>query len=183
MKLSINLASRRHLNQRAIRLVLGCLIGGLALVLVFQGNIYLRDRQQMLEYRARLAELQEQLRGKLPQRLTPADFADQRLAYERAETLLERDAFRWTALFDQMEALLPEGISLRSFRPDHAKNSIALHGVAKDLSSLQALLDKLHEGPFSRVYLENQGTVDVDDGRGGKRPALSFSISLAGGVQ
>ena len=48
---------------------------------------------------------------------------------------------------------------------------------------LRERIDRLEEERFSQVYLQQQGTVDVDDGRGGKRPALSFSISLTGGIE
>ena len=183
MKLSINLASRRHLNQRAIKSSFLALIVFLALVLTWQGNTYLQNHRLAGEYRAHLSELQEQLRGKLPKRMTAEELAEQRLAYDRAADLLAQDSFRWTVLFDRMERILPDGISLRSFRPDHQKNTIALNGLARDLGSLQALLDRLEEERFSQVYLRQQGTVDVDDGRGGKRPALSFSISLTGGIE
>ena len=180
MKLSINLASRSHLNKRVVSLVLICIITLLICLLALQGNTYLKDRQLAATYQSHLDELQDQLRGKLPERLSPKEISVQQQSYKQAEALLNRDAFRWTALFDRMETLLPEGVSLRSFSPDYEKSSLALNGVAKDLKSLQALLDNLELGKFTQIYLNSQGEVAVDDGRGGKRDALSFSISLGG---
>ncbi len=180
MKLSINLASRRYLNQRALMFILYCVIAFLIIVLLFQGQAFLNSRQLAHEYQGHLDSLRVQLDGKRPRRLSPEDLVEQRQAYDQAELLLRRDAFRWTALFDRMEKLLPDGISLRSFSPDYAKNSLLLNGVARDLSSLQTLIGKLQADRFEQVYLKNQGEVDVDDGRGGKRTALSFSISLEG---
>ena len=180
MKLAINLASRRHLNQRAISLVLSCTIVLLICLLALQGNTYFQDHQLATTYQSHLNELQDQLRGKLPERLSPKEIAEQRQSYDQAGALLKRDAFRWTSLFDQMEGLLPAGVSLRSLNPDYGKSSLLLNGIAKDLKSLQALLDSLGKEQFDQVYLNNQGEVAVDDGRGGKRNALSFSISLGG---
>ena len=180
MKLSINLASRRHLNQQVLKLTISCIIVLLLLILAIQGNTYLQNRQQALQYQVHLDSLQEQLRGKLPKRLTPEELANQRQAYKQAEILLQRDAFRWTALFDRMEGLLPDGVSLGNFNPDYGKSSLLINGVAKNLESLQILLDNLQSAQFNQVYLKNQGEVDVDNGRGGKRKALSFSISLEG---
>ncbi|MCK4690630.1 MAG: PilN domain-containing protein [Desulfuromonadales bacterium] len=180
MKLSINLASRRYLDQRALKMILSGVIVLLLFVLVIQGNAYLNDRQLARQHQAHLESLQEQLRGKLPKRLTLEELAEQRQAYKRAEVLLQRDAFRWTALFDRMESLLPDGVGLRSFSPDYDKNSLLMNGVAKKLKNLQDLLDNLQAGQFNQVYLKKQGEVKVDDGRGGKRTALSFSISLEG---
>ncbi len=180
MKLSINLASRRYINQRALKLAL---YGGIVLLLVvlaIQANIYLKNRQFILQHQIRVESLQKQLNNKLPQRLTSDELAEQRLAYDRAEAMLQRDAFNWTVLFDRMEKLLPDGISLRSFNPDYDKQCLVIIGVSKNLANLQALLDNLQDGQFKQVYLKNQGEVEVDNGRGGKRTALSFSISLEG---
>ena len=180
MKFAINLASRRHLNQRAISLILSCTIVFLVCLLAFQVKTYLQNRQLAITYQSHLDELQDQLRGKMPERLSPKEISVQQESYEQAEILLQRDSFRWTTLFDRMEALLPEGIGLHSFNPDYGEKSLSLNGVAKDLKSLQALLDSLENGSFEQVYLHSQNGVAVDDGRGGKRDALSFSISLGG---
>lgn len=180
MKISINLASQRYLNQPVLKLILSAVILLLFVVLALQGNTYLKNRQLSLQHQAHLETLQEQLRGKLPERLTAEELGKQRQTYQQAEALLQRDAFRWTELFDRMEKLLPSGVSLRSFNPDYTKNSLSILGVAKTLTQLQALLDNLQTAQFQQVYLENQGEVEVDNGRGGKRKALSFSISLEG---
>lgn len=180
MKLSINLASRRYFNQPVLKLILSSIILLLVLTLMLQGNAYLQNRQESLQYQAHLDSLQTQLRGKLPQRLTPDELAEQRQAYQQAKLLLQRDAFRWTVLFDRIEELLPDGISLRSFNPDYGKNSLLISGVAKDLKKLQELLNNLQSAKIDRVYLERQGEVEVDNGRGGKKKALSFSFRLEG---
>ncbi|MDX2495741.1 MAG: hypothetical protein QNK27_12330 [Desulfuromusa sp.] len=180
MKLSINLASQRHINQHALKLILSGLILLLFIVLIMQGNVYLKNRQLAQQYQAHLASLQEQLGGKLPARMTPGKLAEQQQAYDQAAALLQRDAFRWTALFDRMETMLPDGVSLRSFNPDYDKNSLVMTGAARNLIKLQELIDNLQTGQFNQVYLINQAEVEVDNGLGGKKTALSFSINLEG---
>ncbi|MBN2793098.1 MAG: PilN domain-containing protein [Desulfuromonadales bacterium] len=180
MKLFINLASERHLNQRAVRLTLSALLLLMLLLLAVAGNSYLHNRQLARQYQTHLGQLQEQLQGKQPKRLSAAELAQQQQVYRQAELLLQRDAFRWTLLFDQIERLLPDGVSLRSCNPDYSKNTLLVTGVARSLPELQKLLDQFQAEPFHQVYLQNQGEVEVDDGRGGKRPALSFSLSVEG---
>lgn len=180
MKLSINLASYRHLNQRAVKLILSALMVLLLLVLAIEGNTYLKSRQLASQYRTHIDALQQQLRGKQPQRLSAEELAEQQQAYHQAKLLLQRDAFRWTALFDRIERLLPEGVSLRSFNPDYNKNNLLITGVAKNLQNLQELLDQIHAGQFHQVYLKSQNEVEVDDARGGKRLALGFTLSVEG---
>ncbi|WP_321372490.1 PilN domain-containing protein [uncultured Desulfuromusa sp.] len=180
MKLLINLASERHLNQLAVRLTLSVFMVLLLLVLAIEGSTYLKCRQLAQQYQTHLDALQEQLRGKQPQRLSAEELAEQQQAYHQAELLLQRDAFRWTVLFDRIEGLLPDGVSLRSFNPDYGKNSLLVTGVARNLPNLQELLDHFQAEAFHQVYLKNQVEVDVDDGHGGKRSALSFSLSVEG---
>jgi type IV pilus assembly protein PilN len=180
MRLLINLTSYRHLNQRAVKLTLSSIMVLLLLVLAVEGNTYLKNRQLAQQYRTHLDSLQEQLRGKQPKRLSSEELAEQQQAYHRAEILLQRDAFRWTVLFDRMESLLPDGVSLRSFNPDYSKNRLLITGAARNLQNLQELLDNIQAEQFHQVYLKKQGEVEVDDGRDGKRSALSFSISVEG---
>jgi len=180
MKLSINLASRRYVNQRAMGLFFAVLLFALICILLLQGNSWLQDYRLEQSYRTHLAELQKELGGALPERLSPAEIANRRQLYEQADVLLTRDAFRWTALFDRMERLMPGGISFLGFSPEYEKNSLKIRGVARDLAALQRLLDNLYGDGFGQIFLENQGETTVDDGRGGKKTALNFTLSLEG---
>ncbi|PLY04775.1 MAG: hypothetical protein C0622_02260 [Desulfuromonas sp.] len=180
MKLSINLASRRYVNQRAMQMVFILLVLALVAILLLQGNSLLQDYQLSQSYRTHLAELQKELKGTLPERLSPAEIAERRLLYEQADVLLTRDSFRWTVLFDKMEKLTPDGVSYQGFTPDYEKSNLKVSGVAKDLAALQSLLDNLYAAGFDQVYLRNKGESSVDDGRGGKRLALTFSLDVEG---
>lgn len=178
MKLSINLASRHYVNQRAMYLIFVVLFLVLVTILAFQSNSYLKGYQLSQTYQSHLDELQSQLQGKQPERIDPKAVAERQQSYDQARRLIKRDSFRWTALFDRMEAILPAGVSLLSFNPDYEKKSLQINGLAKNLKSLQALLDNLEAEKFDPVYLNNQGQTNVDDGRGGKRVALTFAVSL-----
>ncbi len=178
MKLSINLASRHHINQRVVRLVICMVFLLLVSVLLCQGKGYLGDYRLAQTYQSHLNELKTQLHGELPEQIDPQQLAKQRSNYDQAQKLLRRDAFRWTTLFDRMENLLPREVSLLSFNPHYENNSLKINGLARDLKSLQQLLDNLQSERFDPVYLNSQGQTEVDDGHGGKRMALTFTISL-----
>lgn len=178
MKLSINLASRRHINQRAVSLFFTLSFLVLVSVLVWQANLYLKDYRLAQTYRSHLSELKNELQGSQPERIDPQEVARRQQSFEQAQRLLDRDAFRWTALFDRMEALLPSGISLTSFNPDYKDKSLAINGMARDLKALQALLDNLQEERFDPVYLTSQGQAEVENSVGVKRTALTFTIRL-----
>ncbi len=180
MKLTLNLASRTYVNERALSL--GCLILALMLVvlLLFQARAVLQERERNLSYQKEISTLETQLSSKLPKQFSKEQLATQQEAFQQAQELLQRDAFRWTALFDRLEKLLPEHVSLKNLNPNYQKGSLTIEGVARQLGDLQQLLDNLHAEEFKQVFLTGQSSVDVDDFAGNKRPALQFSILLEG---
>ena len=184
MKVTLNLASRRYVNRRALN-QFGILFALLLLVILgFQVRDYLQQRGQLQMYVKNLAEMNQgyqQLQGETPRNLSSQQVEEQRADFLQAEVLLRRDAFRWTTLFDRMEKRLPSGVSITSFNPDYKTNSVELGGVAKTLADLQRLLKNLHKESFSQVFLQNQSEVIVKDKQGVELSALSFKISLEGG--
>jgi len=183
MKVTLNFASRRYVNRRALNQLGMLFILLLLSVLFFQVNGYLQSWNQRQQYEKNLAELRQeyqQLRGKTPQNLDSALIEEQTGKFQQAESLLKRDAFRWTALFDRMEKRLPSGVSITGFSPDYKTQSLELSGLARDLSDLQSLLNNLHKDSFEQVFLQNQSQVKVSDGQGGEILALDFSVKIEG---
>lgn len=180
MKLTLNLASRSYVNERALSL--SCLILSLLLVLllVFQARSVLQEQEQNRAYQAEISKLEAKLNSKLPKQFTKQQLAEQQETLRQAQIMLQRDAFRWTALFDRLEGLLPRHVSLRNLNPDYKTGSLKIEGVARQLGDLQQLLDNLHGDNFKEVFLNSQSWIEVVDYTGNKRPALLFSIQLEG---
>jgi type IV pilus assembly protein PilN len=180
MKLSLNLASRSYVNQRALKrlyLLLGLLL--LALLAV-QLKVVVRGRAELSEVQNNLSQLRQQLQEMNAVPLSTEQIKLQNQQHLQARMLLERDAFRWSALFDRLEKQLPEGASILSFNPDYTEQSLVLIGIARNLGDLQQLLDNLHRDTYRQVFLRSQSRVEVSDGAGGKKTALNFSIKLEG---
>lgn len=183
MKVTLNLASRRYINRRALNQLGMLIILLLMVILTFQVRGYFQRRSQVQDYQKNLAEMSQeyqQLLGETPRSLSPQQVEVQKIEFHKAEELLQRDAFRWTALFDRMEKRLPSGVSITSFNPDYKSKKLSLVGVAKNLPDLQELLKNLHKDSFTQVFLQNQNQVTVSDGQGGKTNALSFNVTLEG---
>lgn len=180
MKLTLNLASRRYVNQRALKHTYLGLLLLLVALLAWQLTGILQQQQEVTQIQGQLQNLQLQLQEVPVERLSPEQLKSQQQQYQWAQALLQRDAFRWTALFDRLEHLLPNGASIRSLNPDYQKDTLVLVGVVKELTDLQTLLDRLHADSFTQVFLQNQSQILVSDGAGGKKSALSYSIKLEG---
>ncbi len=184
MKFNLNLASRRYLNKRALKngfiaaVCLLLLLGGWQINALVAGNHTLQLTQE------RLQELQgriEKLRGGPQKTLTVAQRAALEKEFSVATELLAQDAFRWTALLDRMEKLLPAGVSLSGFSPDYKKNVLALTGRARSLKEMRLFLDRLlKDKGFAQVYLKNHSRITVTDYADTEREAISFSLQLEG---
>jgi len=180
MKLTLNLASRRYVNERALRLAYLVVSMLLLLLLLVQGRVLWQTQQQSQVLRYEISELEKQLNDNVPQRFNKEQIAEQQERLARAKTLLQQDAFRWTSLFDRFETLLPENVSIFSFSPNYNDASLQVTGAAKNLRDLQRLLDNLHGDNFKQVFLTQQSQGEVLDYAGNQRPAITFSIKLEG---
>ena len=184
MKLDLNFASRRYVNRRAINRAYWGVATALLCLLVWGISLSLLTRGHILQSQSQLAALQQDEQELLGTQSVPLDsqrLEEIRQEFARDQKLLDQDSFRWTALFDRMEHLLPAGVSLRGFKPDYEARTLSIDGVAKDLSSLQKFLDHMLDADsISKAYLNRQAAVKVHDTEGKEHSALSFSVSLEG---
>lgn len=179
MKLSLNLASRVYVNRRA--LMTSYLVVSVLLLLLLGLNLsnLLRTQTEAEKIGGRIAELK---RAGARASVVDAGYSPQAQVELNklilfANTLLERDDFRWTELLDQLEESTPDGISIRSIQPEYISGAVKLSGVAESNIALRRFLDQLAASPhFNKVLLfqlSNVQGVKTGDGAG-----LSFNIGL-----
>lgn len=180
MKLTINHASRRYVNEDALKWGGRVIALLMLIIIVLQLSTVLTLRTQNSENQLEIATLEQQLVSDDSIRLDEGQLSRQKQEIIQAQIILQKDAFRWTGLFDRMEELLPKEVSIRSFNPNYKSNNLMLTGVAVQLSDLQEFINNLHADSFTRVLLKSQGRIEVTDSSGRKRPALAFSILLEG---
>ncbi len=184
MKLNLNLASRRYVSKRALQqgfvavTVILLFFGAWEVSTLISSNNALQVNQQHLgEVKFQLQEL----RGGPQKTLSIEERAALEKSYSIAVDLLKRDAFRWTALLDRMEGLLPVGVSLTDFKPAYKKKSLSLNGQARSLKEMRIFLDQLLKSKdFAQVYLKGHSRIKVRDYADAERGAISFSLQLEG---
>lgn len=177
MKLTLNLASRSYLNRRALYAGYSVVGGVLLLLLVLlavQGWQAWRQGQRL---DVRLAELESAFRRQQDaDDFTPEAQARLMAQITFGNEVVGKDSFRWTALLDSLEKVIPRGARVATIQPDHKDGSLRLSGVAENLPKLQVVLDNLIASPdFNDVYLLSQSRV----GKGASE-ATSFSIIVRG---
>lgn len=184
MKFTLNLASRRFVNNRALN---HGFVAALCLLLIFGGwavKTMIIDNATMQQDQLRLSEVEQQLqllRGGPEKPLTVAERQVLEEEFAVVKSLQERDAFRWTELLDRMEKLLPKGVNLGGFKPDYKKKSLALTGSARSIKEMRVFLDRLLKNEnFEQVYLNSHSRIKVMDYADKEREAIAFSIQLEG---
>ncbi len=182
MKISLNLASRTYVNRRA--LFAGYVAAGIALGLLLALNLtfFWHSRSEIRDLDRKLAAIKEQL-GTLTAEggaeFSPAAYKDLLQEIEFANAILEKDGFRWSALLNQLEGLVPEGVSVRGLRPDHKARALRITAVARGVDEMRAFLDRLMASEnFSDLFLLSQEKTEVTDYSGRKREAVKFDLEI-----
>lgn len=75
--------------------------------------------------------------------------------------ILEAKAFSWTALMNDLEAVVPRNVSIYNIRPDLRTKRLTFDGVALALHDVTALMTALQaSGRFADVFLQQQKTTE-----------------------
>ena len=179
MKISLNLADRIYINRRAL-LAGYAVVGTVMLLLLVMNSVFLlnshRDLADMQERLTLLQDRSAALQG------GTGDFSQ--VAYQQmlsdiefANSILKKDAFRWTELLNHLETLVPEGVALRSILPDHKNRALNITAVARSLDEMTLLLDQFAQSETLRnVYLLRQEKAKITDLGGREREGVQFSL-------
>ncbi len=163
-----NFASGEYARSRAIAAVLYAVaLGGVALA-AGMGWWVSETQHEAAVLEENMARVQQQA-SRLREELRGAGFSpDDPAAVERLgkqvgglNQILELKAFSWTALMNDLEAVVPRNVSIHSIRPDLRTKRLTFDGVALALHDVTALMTALQtSGRFADVFLQQQKTTE-----------------------
>jgi Tfp pilus assembly protein PilN len=184
MKLTLNLASRTYLNRRALYGMYAVVSAMLLLLLALGVFLHLRNQAQLRQLGEHLAALEQEAAGMAKAEtgsvFTAAAYEKLRTEIRLANEILAQDSFRWTALLDRLEEVVPKTVAISAIQPDYKGNSLNLAGLAKDVGDLQLFLDNLIASTsFSDVYLLQQSRLK-EAGPSDTAGAISFRLVVRG---
>ncbi|GFE61611.1 PilN domain-containing protein [Geobacter sp. AOG2] len=173
MRFTINLATRTYVDQRLISQI--CYAAIVLLVLVLSWNTFVAFSN--LGELHRLKSDITTYEGRLNSR--PKDVPEREYTHLLAEIaffngIIERKAFNWLGLLEQMENVTPEGIALTSLAPDMKSGDVKIEGRAHSFANLRTYMEKLDESKaFTKVLLLSNRDVAISD----KVRGIQFTIS------
>jgi len=178
MKLTVNLATRRPIDQTGLRrlrkilIVMACL--WLVVILAAMALVGWRHHG--------VTEKLSALRGQTSAEKDAAgDIQALQDEVRKAEQILQRRSFRWSLILDHLEKTWVDGIQVRSIEPDFAKKTLAIKVLAKNDAVFRKYLGNLleYEG-YSQVLLLRQEKVDIKDDAGRTLAVLSCEVRIQG---
>jgi Tfp pilus assembly protein PilN len=169
--LTTNLSTRPFYNERAVRTVLALLLLLAIGVTVFAAaTAYsLRTRERALSASATqdLAEA-DRLRGEaraMTAQINPKDLEVVSRAATEANAVIAQRTFSWVALFEELEATLPDDVRVTAVQPRVEKgNTIVLLNVeAMSSAHLATFMEALERRGAFRQVLPHNETLGDDD--------------------
>jgi hypothetical protein len=165
MTLRTNLATRPFYNERAVQAVLGLAAALIVVVTLFNmtrvWSLSGRDRRLVAEAGAAEARAQA-LRADVTRVRSSVDagqIADIAAQAHETDQAIDRRAFSWTELFNQLEIALPPDVRIAGVVPHTDKNGrliVVLEVRSRSVEAISRFFDGLEESGAFRNLLSKQ---------------------------
>ena len=163
-----NLATRPFYNEPAVRMWLfaaAVLVGAATLFNISQMVRYSRSdtelARQAANDEARAAELRAEA-TRLRSTVDTRQIERASLEAQRANELIDRRTFSWTALWNELEATLPQNVRITSFRPrlePKRGNVVTISVIARSVDDVQLFMENLEKtGAFPEIFPPSERT-------------------------
>jgi type IV pilus assembly protein PilN len=173
MRFTINLATKTYVDQRLVSKVCYAAIALFVLVLSWNAFVAFSNLGELNRLKADIATYEGRLNSR------PKDIPEREYTRLLAEIVffngvIERKAFNWLGLLEQMEDVTPEGIALTSLAPDMKTGDVKIEGRAHSFANLRSYMEKLDDSRgFTKVLLLSNSDVAIND----KARGVLFTIS------
>lgn len=173
MRFTINLATRTYLNHD---LVNRCLAAVLLLLLLLSGWKLLgfyNNLGELKRLNGDIAALQTRLNSR-PSTVSEQEFSRRQKSIRFYNDIIDRKAFAWLGVLDQLERVTPRRIALTSLAPDPKSGTLKIEGLAINFGQVRSYLERLEDAKvFGDILLVSH----ADQAVGEKGRAMRFSIS------
>ncbi len=174
MRLTINLATRTYLNARQLNLIFAIMFFILSIFLFINIRQISTDIGEENRIKGELAAMDR--KAGITRKQIPEQEYQRLVGHIRfANNVISQKTFSWLALFDQLEAVVPDGVAFKQIEPDSkGKGVVKLVGTTHSFSKLRTLLENMEQSQnFSEIYLLSHSDTKVGESQKG----LTFSIT------
>lgn len=171
MNLQLNLATRVYVDFRKVNLAIALsffmVLAWLCIDLfVMTSNI--REIRRLKGYVSNLHSKGGS--GKISE----AEYNRMVASIKIANGILDKKSYDWLTLLDNLEQVVPAGVSLNNLVPDAKGGALRISGAAVNFSALRKFIENLESSDkFTEVFLTDQANLKEGDVRKG----VNFSVS------
>ncbi len=170
MNLQINLATRVYVDFRKVNLVIALLFFMALAWLSIDIYVLVTNYQELDRVKGAVSKLHSKDGGK---KFSDDEYNRMLATIKNANGILEKRAYDWLTLLDNMEQVAPAGISLNSLVPDAGGGQLKLTGSAVNFAAVRKFVENLEmSNKFTEVFLTDQSSTK----QGGQK-GLNFSVS------
>jgi type IV pilus assembly protein PilN len=171
MKFTINLATRRYINQRQLNLALAFCFLVMAALLILEVREVAYNQAELTTVHRLSASA-----GNRPGQPVVSDAQLKALEarVRFANTLIDRKTANWLGLLDRLEEVVPDGVALTTIQPNPQTQAINIGGVARSFTELRTLLENMERSrSFTDVYILSQ----ADTKFGKSQHGITFNVT------
>jgi len=171
MNLQLNLATRYYIDFRKVNLSIAFLIS--IVFFWFIADTYLlvsnyEEFQRISGYKSSM------FTTGAGEKISETEYNRTITSIKFANTILEKRSYDWLTLLDNMESVVPNGVSLTGLVPDEKTGIIKLTGAARSIAAVRTLIESMQNSQkFSEVFLTDHAILkDTNSIKG-----ITFSVT------
>ena len=171
MNLNINLATRVYVNLKQVNYILMLFFLICCSWMAFNLYIFASNLEQMNRYADFMRKKSSAGEEKV---ISDAEYNKFLEKVKYVNNILYKRSYDWLSLLENLEQLVPSGVSLRSLDPSSKGEALKLTGTATGFSSIRKFMENLEGSKaFTEIYLTEQTIAKIDN----KRKAVNFTVT------
>lgn len=170
MNFTINLATRLYVDFRKVTLVLSAALAVLIFWIFFSIYSMAGNFEQMKKY----AVNKPKVGATAATKVSDADYARFTERVKSVNTIIYKRTYDWLLLFDNLEKLVPDGVSLRGLEPSDKGEILKITAVGRNFAAVRKFVENLEfSNTFTDINLTDQSTVK----EGSQVKGMNFTVT------
>ena len=171
MNLQLNLATKVYIDFRKVNLVIALLFLIVLSWLCINAFVLMNNYE---EIRRLTGSKLNQVAKSGGEQISDAEYTRMLTNIKIANSILEKRAYDWLTLLDNMELVVPAGVSLNSLVPDAKGGQLKLSGTAINFAAVRKFVENLEmSNKFTDVFLTDQMNIK----EGNLQKGINFSVT------
>lgn len=177
MNLNINLATRVYVNFKRVNFFLGLSLLLCFCWITFNLYVFAINLEKMTGY----SEISAKKGSGAAEGSTTSDAEYGKFVakVKNVNDILYKRSYDWLSLLENLEQLVPSGVSLKSLQPANKGETLSLTGTATSFSSIRKFTENLEGSKtFTEVYLTDHAYTLLDN----KRQVINFTVTCKASI-